>query len=224
MQTVRSSGRWIYPRGVAEPPARLAIAGPPLRLFERGEWNPAQEYWGELHGTVAVSLVAVIVGGARPEFEFEQLLPGGDDPEAEDPILDAMDLRDRGDGGGATRMLEDLVAWDARCLDAHAHLGMLAFAAGDLDEACAHYATGVEIAERSFGATFDGVLRWGQLDNRPFLRCLHGLTLTLWRLDRFDEAETLCWTLLWLNPGDNQGASELLPAIAAREAWPGRSP
>jgi hypothetical protein len=27
---------------------------------------------------------------------------------------------------------------------------------------------------------FDGVLPWGQIDNRPFLRCMHGFGLCLW--------------------------------------------
>ena len=41
-------------------------------------------------------LVEVIVGGPRLQFEFEQVLPGGEDPDAGDPILDAVELRDRG--------------------------------------------------------------------------------------------------------------------------------
>lgn len=32
------------------------------------------------------------------------------------------------------------------------------------------------------GLDFDGVLPWGCPDNRPILRCLHGLGLCLWRL------------------------------------------
>jgi hypothetical protein len=45
------------------------------------------------------------------------------------------------------------------------------------------------------------------------------LTLSAWRLELHDEAEELCWALLWLNPGDQVGAAELLPRIAAREPW-----
>jgi hypothetical protein len=63
-----------------------------------------------------------------------------------------------------------------------------------------------------------GVLSWRWIDNRPFLCCLHGLTLSAWRVGRHDDAETQCWALLWLNPADNQGASELLPEIAAGTA------
>jgi hypothetical protein len=38
-------------------------------------------------------------------------------------------------------------------------------------------------------------------------------------LGEHDRAETLCWALLWLNPGDNQGACELLGEISAAAAW-----
>jgi AAA ATPase domain len=37
-------------------------------------------------------LVEVIAAGPRPEFEFGQLLPGEEDPDASDPILDAIEL------------------------------------------------------------------------------------------------------------------------------------
>ena len=52
----------------------------------------------------------------------------------------------------------------------------------DLGAAQAHYATGVRTAESSLPDGFGGVLGWGWVDNRPFLRCLHGLTLSTWRL------------------------------------------
>jgi tetratricopeptide (TPR) repeat protein len=218
LRRMARSGSWVYPRGLIEPPTATAIVAP-LRLYERGVWDPAKQYWGELDGMISVALTEVILGGARLEFEFEQLLPGGERPDADDAILDALELRDRGDTPAATRAFEELVEWDPRCLDAHAHLGMLAFAGGDPDAALAHYATGVEIAEHAIGEAFAGVLPWGLIDNRPFLRCLHGLTISAWRLGRHDEAETLCWALLWLNPADNQGASTLLPDIAAGTRW-----
>ena len=45
--------------------------------------------------------------------------------------------------------------------------------------------------------------------------------MSVWRLERHDEAEELCWALLWLNPGDHLGAAELLPKIVARQSWTG---
>ena len=126
-----------------------------------------------------------------------------------------MQLRDHGDAAAAVELLGGLLARDARCLDAHAHLGLLAFNAGEPHVALGHYATGVQIGERSPNESFNGVLPWGWVDNRPFLRCLHGLALSAWRLGEHDRAETLCWALLWLNPADNQGVSSLLPEIIA---------
>ena len=63
----------------------------------------------------------------------------------------------------------------------------------------AQYAAGVRTAERSLAEGFGGVLGWRWIDNRPFLRCLHGLTLTTWRLHQQDEAEALCRAMLWLS-------------------------
>jgi hypothetical protein len=52
------------------------------------------------------------------------------------------------------------------------------------------------------------------------LRCLHGLAVSAWRVGEHDRAETLCWALVWLSPGDNQGVSDLLPEIVAGARWP----
>ena len=40
-----------------------------------------------------------------------------------------------------------------------------------------------------------------------------------WCLGEHDSAETLCWALLWLSPGDNQGVSGLLPEITPGARW-----
>jgi len=78
----------------------------------------------------------------------------------------------------------------------------------------------VRIAEASLPDDFGDVLGWGWIDNRPFLRCLHGLTISSWRLQQYGEAEELCRALLWLNPADNQGERELLSEIGAGAPWP----
>jgi hypothetical protein len=146
--------------------------------------------------------------------------PGGDNPDARDPILDAVELSNRGYPDRGRALLDGLVDWDVRCIDAHAHLGGLAFHEDDIEEAQAHYATGVRVAEASLPDGFGGVLGWGWIDNRPFLRCLHGLTISTWRLEQHAEAHELCQALLWPNPADNQRARELLPEISAGAPWP----
>jgi hypothetical protein len=71
-----------------------------------------------------------------------------------------------------------------------AHLGNIAF---DHRPAMAirHYDVGLRIGELSFGENFDGLLPWEWIDNRPFLRCMNGLGLCLWRLGRFEEAQKI---------------------------------
>jgi hypothetical protein len=215
-----SRDRWLYPRRLIDPPVDVERPRSPLRLYEKGIWDPADQYWGEPDDMLEMCLVEVIAAGPRLQYEFEQLLPGGEDPDAGDPILDAIELRDRGYPDRAEALLEGLVQWDRRCIDAHAHLGGLALDHDDPEEARARYATGVQIAEASLPDDFGGVLGWGWIDNRPFLRCLHGLTLSTWRLEQHEEAQELCRALLWLNPADNQGARELLPVIAGGAPWP----
>ena len=222
VQPMVRSARWVYPRGLIDPVGEVELPASPLRLYEKRVWDPAEQYWGESDDMLEMCLVEVIAVGPRLEFEFEQLLPGGEDPNASDPILDAIELRDHGYPDRARALLEGLIEWDARCIDAHAHLGGLAFEQDDPAAAQAHYATGVRIAECSLPEDFGGVLGWGWIDNRPFLRCLHGLTLSTWRLEQFTEAHELCWALLWLNPADNQGARSLLPEITAGAPWPER--
>ena len=56
-------------------------------------------------------------------------------------------------------------------------------------------------------------------DNRPYLRCLHGYGLCLWRLGYFDEAEEMFERMLWLNPVDNQGARFLIAEVREKRPW-----
>ncbi len=76
-----------------------------------------------------------------------------------------------------------------------------------------------EITVDAYGDDFDGVLLWGHIDNRPFLRCMYGYGLCLWRLGRFDEAERVFDRMLWLNPSDNQGVRFLIEGVRAGRSW-----
>src|SRR5660398_318965 len=112
----------------------------------------------------------------------------------------------------------ELCQADLRCLDAHAHLGNFVFDRIP-EEAIRHYDVGVRIGDLSLGDEFDGVLPWGHIDNRPFLRCMQGFGLCLWRLGRFEEAERIFGEILWMNPSDNQGVRFLIGEVRARKAW-----
>ena len=191
----------------------------PLRLEDTGTWDPREHYWGEEDDPIEEWAKPIIARGRRPEFEMEQVLPGDDpdDPFA-DPITESNDLNDAGDRMGARRILTELCQSDLRCLDAHAHLGNFVFDR-DPREAIRHYEVGLRIGELSLGEPFEGVLQWGHVDNRPFLRCMHGYGLCLWRLGRFDEAEHVFRKMLWLNPSDNQGVRFLLEDVGTGKTW-----
>lgn len=191
----------------------------PLRLEERGIWSPAEHYWGEEGEPIEEWANPVIARGPRPEFEMEQVLPGADveDPFS-DPIGESNDRKDSGDFDGAYKILMDLCQADLRCLDAHSHLGNFLFDHRPKD-AIRHYEVGFRIGELSMDEGFDGLLPWGWIDNRPFLRCMHGYGLCLWRLGRFEEAGRIFDRMLWLNPSDNQGVRFLVDEVRAKAEW-----
>lgn len=196
-----------------------------LRLEDRGIWNPIEEYWGEEGEAIEGWAKRIIAYGPRRAFEMEQVLPGYDYEDADyDPIGVSNDLKDSGDTRGAYRTLMDVCRADLRCLDAHAHLGNLAFGPMPWKAVVAvrHYEVGFRIGELSLPADFDGVLAWGHINNRPFLRCMHGYGLCLWLLGRFEEASRIFDRMLWLNPSDNQGIRFLIDDVRAKRTWKDR--
>ncbi len=194
----------------------------PLRLEDEGIWSPDEEHWGEEGQPIEEWAKPIIARGPRPMFEMEQVLPGADpdDPDI-DPIVESTELKDGGDARAAHAILMKLCEADLRCLDAHAHLGNFTFQHGP-KEAIRHYEAGVRIGELSLPRGFDGVLPWGLIDNRPYLRCMKGLGLCLWRLGRFEEAERVFARMLWLNPSDNQGVRFLVGDVRAGRRWEDR--
>lgn len=198
-----------------------ALGLTPLRLRDELPWDPSELHWEEPPEDWER---AILERGPRPSFEMEMVLPGVnlDDWGYDDPIVEASEKYQSGAFVAARKILMDLLAADLRCLDAHAHLGNFTFD-HQPEEALRHYEVGARIGELSLGSGFNGVLPWGRLDNRPFLRCMHGYGLCLWRLERFDEAATTFDRMLWLNPNDNQGIRFLVHDVAVGVPWEDRS-
>jgi hypothetical protein len=191
----------------------------PLGLEDMGLWDPTEEYWGEEEEPIDEWAQPIIACGPRPMFEMEQVMPGEDpDDPFNDPITRSNDLKDAGEPGEAVKILMELCRADLRCLDAHSHLGNFVFDHQPQD-ALRHYEVGLRIGELSLGDDFTGVLPWGCIGNRPFLRCMHGYGLCLWRLGRFDEAGRIFHQMLWLNPSDNQGVRFLIDEVKTKTAW-----
>jgi len=174
-----------------------ALGLPPLQLEERG---------------------LLEVAGARTAYEMEQVLPWTKPGSNFDPILIAVERKQRGDIRGAVLLLMDLLTEELRCLDAHGHLGNLVFQTHP-EHALIHYEIGVAIGEHALGSGFVGALPWSYFDNRPFLRCLHAQGLALWRLGHLEKAASVFERLLWLDPADGQGAGRLLAEVKAGRPW-----
>lgn len=191
----------------------------PLKLEDQGTWTPDEHYWGEEGEPIEEWAKPIIARGPRQTFEMEQIVPGRDPYDFDsDPICESNDLKDAGDRAAAYRILMELCQADLRCLDAHAHLGNFVFDHSPKD-AIRHYEAGLRIGELALGKNFDGLLPWGHIDNRPFLRCMHGFGLCLWRLGRFEKAERVFDRILWLNPSDNQGVRFLIDDVRSKTAW-----
>ena len=156
----------------------------------------------------------------RAWFEMDPIawgaLPGLDADE--NPTCDAGELAEAGDREGARELLMEALCTDLRCIDAHAHLGNLEFERSP-KRAIVHYEIGIRIGELSLPPGFDGVLVWGRIYNRPFLRCLNGYGLCLWRLGRLAEAQQVFERILSLNPNDNQGVRFCWEDVRNGRSW-----
>jgi hypothetical protein len=203
-------------------PARLdvpALGLVPLRLADRGVLDPREVY--DLDDHPALKKIWRRAAAPRRTYEMEQVLPGVDEENFDidsDPIIEASELNQTGDLSGARKILMELLGVDLRCLDAHAHLGNFVLARNPA-QALLHYGVGVGIGDQALGPGFTGMLPWGTLDNRPFLRCLDGSGIALWRLGRLSEAEAVFERMLVLNPNDNQGARFNLLDVRGGRSW-----
>jgi hypothetical protein len=199
---------------------RALTLAQPLALIDSGVWDPADQYWGEDDDQLDPMYRALIARGPRPQFEMEQVLPGvGPDDWDIDPISDAADLHRVGYDQKASRILRDLVQRDERCIDGWVHLGNIAFDTKGPKAAFELYDTAVAIGELSLPSGFVGVLPRGLIDNRPFLRALHGLGLCAWRQRRWSDAQTIYTNLLWTDGASTWTALECLTAVTAHQRW-----
>ena len=205
----------------------------PLELRDEWDWKPEEHYWGEYGDEIEPYFEPIFKFGPRKSYEMEQVLPGEDPEDFDcDPIIEASECHQCGDYKTAYKIMENILTTYLRCLDAHAHLGIWEFNNSDKDydwsdnpieKAKKHYEVGVKIGELSLGKGFNGLLPWGRLDNRPFLRCLVGYGLSQWRLGAADKAKEVFTRMLWLNPTDNQGVRFLLEDIDEGKSWYERS-
>jgi tetratricopeptide (TPR) repeat protein len=207
---------WVY-HPIASRTIQLAK---PLALTAQGDWDPVDQYWGEDDTDLDPLIEQVIAAGPRLAFEMEQVIPGieADDWDL-DPVADAAQWHRVGNNREATRILKGLISQDERCVDAWVHLGNIALDANRPKAALDLYDTAVAIAEQSLPPGFNGVLPRGLVDNRPFLRALHGLGLCAWRQRRWEDAEAIFTNLVWIDGGDTWTSISCLQAARSRQRW-----
>jgi hypothetical protein len=197
---------------------RLGLTPLPL---EGGELEDIREYSEPARGKDAYSkLWREQTAKPRPSYEFDGLAWGAfpdDDPE-ENPTCEAGELREVGRVAEARALLMDTLGRDLRVIDAHAGLGNMVFDRSP-KLALVHYEIGMRIGELSMPPGFDGLLTWGHLYNRAFLRCLHGYGLCLWRLGDFAGAKATFERILSLNPDDHQGVRFCWADVRAGRSW-----
>lgn len=156
-------------------------------------------------------------GTGRPVYRLAQVAPASDDPAA-DLLVEAQDCIAAREYAEADDLLHKVLALDLRHLDAHALLeerNLSTFAT----QARHHFELGVAVGSLSVREDFEGVLPWGLVENRPFLRCLHGLSRALLRCDRREDAAASLRRLLRLDPTDSLGAGATLVTIEAGKMW-----
>jgi hypothetical protein len=203
-----------------------ALGLQPLGIKEVGLWDPSEEDLVDSGDPFEKYYLPIMAHGPRRQYEMEQVIPFQDPQDWDsDPILQASEAFEMGDYQTAHATISELLSADIRCLDAHAHLGNWLFNATDrvdlrlVHQAKRHYEAGVRIGELGLSDQFRDVLPWGCIDNRPFLRCMHGFGLCLWRLEDYTAARDVFERMLWLNPSDNQGVRFLLADIDAGRSW-----
>jgi len=112
----------------------------------------------------------------------------------------------------AERVFKVVLAEVPYHLDAIHHLAMVLSDRDLVDQARDLWDQSIRIGRKAFPQDFEpgrDRLEWGWLENRPFLRCLHGLALSRREEGRIEEALMLFQELLSLNPNDNQGIRAL---------------
>ena len=140
-----------------------------------------------------------------------------------DNLMDKFDagceFYGQGNLDGAERAFKEVLAQMPDHLDAIHHLATVLWRRNLLDQAHDLWDQAVRIGRKAFPQYFQlgrDRLEWGWLENRPFLRCLHGLALARYQEGRTEEALSLFQELLNLNPNDNQGGRAVAVEILFR--------
>lgn len=94
-----------------------------------------------------------------------------------DEFYDALELLEGDEVSRAKASLNRIIKKDPEFIDAYNHLAFIEFERRNFRKALELYTEAAGIAEKVIPDGFNGLINWGHLDNRPFLRSLHGAGL-----------------------------------------------
>ncbi len=161
----------------------------------------------------------IIKKGPRPIWSFPREISFNDNIPYSELVDEGIDLMNEGQWGNAINHMNNIIKKNPLCLDAYSHLGIWYFEDGQLDVSLRHFKMGTAMAFKLIGDKSEGVFLWSTIDNRPFLRCLHGLGLVLYRKNKIKEAIEVFKKLVWINPLDHLGCRYMLNQIEDGLTW-----
>jgi tetratricopeptide (TPR) repeat protein len=123
-----------------------------------------------------------------------------------------LDLLETGKEEQAGILFFESTEIDPGYADGYNHLANIVWRKGDWTQAEILYRKASTLAELEIKDIPRGQF-WGILESRPYMRALHGLGLTLWKLNRLEEAYSIFSKMLKLNSNDNQGIRYLMGPI-----------
>ena len=136
----------------------------------------------------------------------------------EDYFYDGTDFLQAGNKEKAISCFNKALDLDGEYVDAYNGMGNVYFN-DDLEKSRQHYQKAYELTKKHFNNQWPINIEWGIIENRQYLRSMHGLGLILWREGKFEEAKKLFMLILRLNNNDNQGARYLVAAILEGMTW-----
>lgn len=214
-----NAGQWSVPSRNAAGPVEYRLALP--ELLEEAE-APPMSFRGGMEKQQFIMHRKIEEAGAKTVDDMNRVIkqlnksPGQLDYEPSNPqeqaqfiAYDAMDAQGR---RAITLARKALEIWPD-CADACYVLGAHA---GDAKEAEQWYGRGIDAAKRTLPPELfaeEAGHFWGIHETRPYMRCMHGLAMTLGDEGRRAEAADIMNEMLRLNPNDNQGVRYQLAAL-----------
>lgn len=110
----------------------------------------------------------------------------------------------------AARQLESIIEEDPEFIDAYVSLGWKKMLGYNYGEAIMYFTLGYKKGNTLVPKGFNGTIDYAELDNRPFLRAMHGLAVALMNIKAYDRAEKILKMHLQYDADDHIGVRGLL--------------